>query len=50
LGFEFVNGLDLPPFLAQKVKTQNSANGEFESWGYRAGSSRESLRLPHCGR
>ena len=37
------------PFLAQKVKTQNSSNGEFESWGYRAGSSRKSSRLPRCG-
>jgi hypothetical protein len=41
--------LDLSPFLAQKVKTQNSSNGEFESWGYRAGSSRKSSRLPRCG-
>ena len=32
----------LVPFWAQKVKTQNSANGEFEPWGYRAGSSRKS--------
>jgi hypothetical protein len=48
--FPFDAYLDLPPFLAQKVKTQNSANGEFESWGCRAGSSRKSLRLPHCGR
>src|SRR5690349_19455533 len=42
-------GLDLSPFLAQRVKTQNSSNGEFESWGYRAGSSRKSSRLPRCG-
>ena len=44
-----VVSLDLSPFLAQKVKTQNSSNGEFESWGYHAGSSRKSLRLPRCG-
>jgi hypothetical protein len=41
--------LDLSPFLAQTVKAQHSSNGEFESWGYRAGSSRKSLRLPRCG-
>jgi hypothetical protein len=43
------NKLDLSPFLAQKVKAQNSSNGEFESWGYRAGSLRKSLRLPRSG-
>src|SRR5881275_1867037 len=37
-----------PPFLAQKVKAQTSSNGEFESWGYRVGSSRNNLRLPRC--
>ena len=41
--------LGLSPFLAQRVKAQNSSNGEFESWGYRAGSSRRSSRLRHCG-
>lgn len=34
--------MDLPPFLTQKVKVQNSSNGEFELWGYREGNSRES--------
>jgi hypothetical protein len=41
--------MDLPPFLAQRVKTQNSSKGEFESWGYHAGSSRKSSRLPRYG-
>jgi hypothetical protein len=32
-----------------RLKIHRMENGEFESWGYRAGSSRKSLRLPRCG-
>jgi hypothetical protein len=32
--------MDLPPKLRQTVKSQNSANGEFDSWEYLEESSR----------
>ncbi len=33
--------LDLPPKLRQPVKSQNSANGEFDSWEHLEESSRK---------
>jgi len=33
--------LDLPPKLRRTVKSQNSANGEFDSWEYLEESSRK---------
>ncbi len=36
-----VNILDLSPFLRQTVKSQNSMNGEFDSWVWLDGSSHE---------
>jgi PAS domain S-box-containing protein len=38
-----------PHFWRKKVKTQNSSNGDFGPWDYRAESPRKSLRLPRCG-